>query len=54
MCDWEWNDMAMAGLLGEMIADEELERILAEQENESMAPDQMLEIPFNYLDEEEL
>ena len=27
MCDWEWGDMAMAGLLGEMIADEELERI---------------------------
>ena len=34
MCDWEWDDMAMAGLFGEMIADEELERILAERENE--------------------
>jgi len=33
MCDWEWDDMAMAGLFGEMIADEELERILAEREH---------------------
>ena len=53
MCDWEWDDMAMAGLFGEMMADEELERILAERENEPMTPDEMLETPFDYLDEEE-
>lgn len=39
MCDWEWDDMAMAGLFGEMIADEELERILIEKELEDEEQD---------------
>ena len=43
MCDWEWDDMAMAGLFGEMIADEELDRMLAERENEPLLPSQILE-----------
>ena len=30
MCDWEWDDMAMAGLFGEMIADEEMEPVTQE------------------------
>ena len=50
MCDWEWDDMAMAGLFGEMIADEEMERILAERENEPLTPDEMLDTPWNDLD----
>jgi hypothetical protein len=41
MCDWEWGDMAMAGLFGEMIADEELERILAERENEPLTQEEI-------------
>ena len=51
MCDWEWDDMAMAGLFGEMMADEELERILAERENESMTMEEMLG-EEDWLDEE--
>ena len=51
MYDWEWDDMAMAGLFGEMMADEELERLLAERENEPMTQEE--ETPFDYLDEEE-
>ena len=47
---WEWDDMAMAGLFGEMMADEELDRMLAERENEPMAPDEMLDTPWNDLD----
>jgi len=54
MYDWEWGDMAMVGLFGEMIADEEMERILAERENEPMTPEEMLETPFDYLDEEDI
>jgi hypothetical protein len=42
MCDWEWDDMAMAGLFGQMMADEELERILAERENEPLTSDEIL------------
>ena len=41
MCDngnffdnWDWQDIAMAGFLAEEMADEELERILAEREHE--------------------
>ena len=54
MCDWEWDNLATAGLLGEMIADEELERIKAERSNEPMTFDEMLETPFDYLDEEDI
>jgi len=54
MCDWEWDDLAMAGLLGEMIADEELERIQVERENEPMTQEEILETPFDYLDEEDI
>jgi hypothetical protein len=51
MCDWEWDDMAMAGLFGEMMADEELERILAERENEPLTHEEILG-EDDYLDEE--
>ena len=54
MYEWEWGDMAMAGLFGEMIADEEMERILAERENEPMTQEEMLETPFDYLDDEDI
>ena len=43
MCDWEWDDMAMAGLLGEMIADEMIEEAIANKENEPLSPSQILE-----------
>ena len=43
MCDWEWDDMAMVGVFSEMIADEEMERILAERENEPLSPTQILD-----------
>ena len=43
MCDWAWDDMAMAGLLGEMIADELEEEAEANKENEPLTPDEMLE-----------
>ena len=52
MCDWEWDDIAMAGLLGEMIADEMEDESKAKDENEPLTPDEMLETPFDYLDEE--
>ena len=42
MCDWEWDDLAMAGLLGEMIADELIEEAKANKENEPLTPDEML------------
>ena len=53
MCDWEWDDMAMVGLFGEMMADEELERLLAERENEPMTPDEMLKSPLDDLDNDD-
>jgi hypothetical protein len=52
MCDWEWDDMAMAGLLGEMIADELPEEARANLKNEPLTPDEIVETPFDYLDEE--
>ena len=51
MYDWEWDDMAMAGLFGEMMADEELERLLAERENEPLTQEEMLG-EDDWLDEE--
>ena len=43
MCDWEWDDMAMAGLLGQMIADEMIEEAAAYKENEPLTPNQILD-----------
>ena len=40
--DWEWSDMAMAGLFGEMIADEMIEEALANMENEPLTSDEIL------------
>jgi hypothetical protein len=51
MYDWEWNDMAMVGLFGEMLADEEMERILADRENEPKTMEELLEVD-DWLDEE--
>jgi hypothetical protein len=41
--------MAIAGLLGEMIADEMEEETRANKENEPLTPDEMLETPFDFL-----
>jgi len=49
MCDWDWEDMAYAGLLGEMIADEMEEEAIANKENEPLTPDEILESQFDYL-----
>ena len=43
MCDWEWGDMAMAGLFGEMIADEMIEEAIANKENEPLTPSQIID-----------
>jgi hypothetical protein len=51
MYDFEWDDMAMVGLFGEMIADEKLERIQAERENEPLTQEEMLG-EDDWLDEE--
>jgi hypothetical protein len=43
MCDWgNWDDVAYAGLLGEMIADEMEGEAKANKENEPLTPDEML------------
>lgn len=55
MCDWDdWDDMAMAGFLGEMIADEMIEEAKSNKENEPLSPDEMIETEFDYLDEEDI
>ena len=41
MCDWEWDDMAMAGLLGEMIADELEEEARAKKENDPLTQEEI-------------
>jgi len=41
MCDWEWDDMAMAGLLGEMIADELEEEARAKKDNEPLTQEEI-------------
>ena len=51
MYDWEWDDIAMAGLLGEMIADELAEETEANKENEPLTIDEIPETPFDYFDE---
>ena len=54
MCDWGWDDMATAGIFGEMIADEMEEETEAKKENNPRTPEEMLETEFDYLGEEEL
>ncbi|MFC1827783.1 hypothetical protein ACFLZQ_07645 [Thermodesulfobacteriota bacterium] len=51
MCDWEWDDMAMAGLFGEMIADELEEEARAQLENEPLTPDEMLQTENEIFDD---
>ena len=39
--DWNWEDIAMAGLLGEMIADELEEEVRAKKDNEALTQEEI-------------